>query len=199
MQVVQAVQDLHHHRPGLGLRNVLHLLQVGVEIAVGTVLQTKDYVTLGLEGVQQIDQVVVFDGEEDVLLVLQHLGLLDGGDGVLPDELEGTVLVVELALAEEDLGEPPTAQELADFEVTELEAVVADGFLEDGGDDGDLLDVGVSEDLEGAGALFIDELGEVVAEGHGLEAGSAVVIVFALLHKIEDMLLEVCVDGGEGV
>ncbi len=87
MEVVEAVEDLQHDVFGLSLGESLGLLEVGVEIAIGTVLQAEDYVMLGLEGVEQVDEVIVLDAEEDILLVLEHLHLLSGRDGVLPDEL----------------------------------------------------------------------------------------------------------------
>jgi len=40
----------------------------------------------GLEGVQQIDEVLVFDAEEDVAFVLEHLHFFGRGYGILSDE-----------------------------------------------------------------------------------------------------------------
>ena len=40
----------------------------------------------GLKGVQQIDEVLVFDAEEDVAFVLKHLHLFSRGYGILSDE-----------------------------------------------------------------------------------------------------------------
>jgi hypothetical protein len=61
-------------------------LEVGVEISIGAVLQAKDDVVFGLEGVEKIDQILMFYGEEDVLLVLQHLHLLCCGYRILSDK-----------------------------------------------------------------------------------------------------------------
>jgi len=40
----------------------------------------------GFEGVEQINEVLVFDAEEDVALILEHLHFFGGGYGVLSDE-----------------------------------------------------------------------------------------------------------------
>ena len=72
---------------GLSLGQILDLLEVGVKIAVGAVFQPEDDVVLGLKSVEEVDEVLVFYGEENVLLVLQHLYLLRCGYRVLTDEL----------------------------------------------------------------------------------------------------------------
>lgn len=87
MEVIEAVEDLGHDVLGLALAQVLHLLQVGVQIAVGTVLQPEDYVVLRLKGIQKIYQILVFYGKQNVFLVLEHLHLPGRGYRVLPYEL----------------------------------------------------------------------------------------------------------------
>ena len=51
MEVVQPVEDLQHDVLRLPLAQRLRPLQVGVQISIGTVLQPKDDVVLGLERV----------------------------------------------------------------------------------------------------------------------------------------------------
>lgn len=51
MEVVEPVEDLQHDVLRLPLGQRPRLLEVGVQISIGTVLQAKDDVMLGLEGV----------------------------------------------------------------------------------------------------------------------------------------------------
>lgn len=94
MEVIEAVKDLRHDVFGLPLGEVLHLLEVGVQIAVGTVLQSEDYVVLRLKSIQEIYEILVFYCKQNVLLVLEHFYLLCRGYGVLSYELQGAVLVI---------------------------------------------------------------------------------------------------------
>lgn len=87
MEVIEAVEDLSHDVLGLALTQVFHLLQVGVEIAVGTVLQPEDYVMLRLKSIQQIYEILVLYCKQNVFLVLEHLHLLGRSYRVLSYEL----------------------------------------------------------------------------------------------------------------
>jgi hypothetical protein len=126
VEVVETVKDLHHHRTGLRFGETFHFLEIGVKVAVGAVFQPEDDVALCLESVKEVDEVVVLDGEEDIFLVFKHLGFLDRCDGVLADELESAVLIVELAFPQEHLRKASAAEELEDLEVPELQTVIAD-------------------------------------------------------------------------
>ena len=94
MQVIQAPEDLHQYQASLRFGQTLHLLKVGVQISMRTVLQPEDNVVLGLEGIEQIDQVFVFDRKQYVFLVFKHFGLLHCCYCVLPDKFESTVLII---------------------------------------------------------------------------------------------------------
>lgn len=87
MQVVQTIQDLQHDVLGLSLGQSFHLLQVGVQIPIGAILQSKDNVMFGLECIEKVDQILVLYAEENVLLVLKHLHLFCCCYRVLTDEL----------------------------------------------------------------------------------------------------------------
>lgn len=117
MEVVEAVEDLGHDVFGLALRQVLCLLEVGVQIAVGAVLQPEDYVVLCLKSIQQIYEILVFYCKQNVLLVLEHFYLLCSSYGVLPYELQCAVLVVQPAFCEIHLRETTTPQKLNYLEI----------------------------------------------------------------------------------
>lgn len=76
MEVIEAVEDLSHYVLGLPLGEVLHLLEVGVQIAVRTVLQSEDYVVLRLKSIQEIYEILVFYCKQNVFFVLEHFYLL---------------------------------------------------------------------------------------------------------------------------
>lgn len=59
-----------------------------------TILQPKDNVVLGFEGIEQIDEVLVFDSKQYVFLVFKHLRLLYCCYCVLADKFESTVLII---------------------------------------------------------------------------------------------------------
>jgi hypothetical protein len=52
---------------------------------------------LGLEGVEEVNEVIVLDAEQDVPLVLEHLHFLSCGYRVLPDEFQGAILQIQSA------------------------------------------------------------------------------------------------------
>ena len=62
----------------------------------------------------------MFNSKEDVLFILKHLGLFDGGYCVLPDKLQRTILVVKFAFPQKYLRKTSAAQKLDDLEITEL-------------------------------------------------------------------------------
>lgn len=194
VQIFKSVEDLSHDISGLSLWQPFDFLKIGVKVSVGAIFKSKDNVSLGLERVEKINQVIMFNCKEDVLFVLKHLGLFDGGYCVLPDKLQRTILVVKFAFSQKYLRETSTAQKLDDFEITELQTIIADSFLEHGRNQGEFLDGVVSKCLEGGLSLLVDELSKVVTEGCGFKASSSEVVIFALFNELKDMFFEFCMN-----
>ena len=147
---------MSHDVSGLSFWQPFDLLKVGVEVSVGAIFKSKDYVSLGLERVEKINQVIMFDCKEDVLFILKHLCLFDGGYCVLSDKLQSTILVVKFAFPQKYLRKTSAAQKLDDLEIAELQTIIADSFLEHGRNQGEFLDGVVSECFEGGLSLLVD-------------------------------------------
>ena len=57
----------------LAFAQIFGPLEVGVEISVGTIFETEDYVIFSLEGIVKIDQILMFYAEQDIFFILEHL------------------------------------------------------------------------------------------------------------------------------
>jgi hypothetical protein len=153
----------------------------------------------GFERVQQVDEVVVFDREEDVLFILQHLHLLGSGDRILPDELQRAVLVVQPATTQKHLRETPAPQELDDIEVAKLQRLVAHRFPQQRRGDADFPDSFINKSLHRGISFTVDNLRKVVVEGHSFKPNAPVEGGLAFLYKLQQRFFEVGGETGEGV
>lgn len=87
------------------------------------------------------------------------------------------------------------AQEPDNLKVTELKAIIADGFFEESRHKRDFFEWAIDECFDGISSFFVDNLGKVVAEGDGFEADCSVEGGFAFFCELLDCFLEISMYG----
>ncbi len=128
--------------------------------------------------------------KKNISLILQHLHLLCSRYRVLADELQSAVLQVEPATREVDLREAAAAQKLNDLKIRKFQSLVRNRPPQQRRHEGELPDPVVQQLLESAARAAVDQLAQVVVEGHRLEPHQSVIIILALLCEFLNCLLE---------
>lgn len=128
--------------------------------------------------------------EENISLIFQHFHLFSSCYRVLTDELQSAVLQVHPATRQIDLREAAAPQKLNYLKIRKFQCLIRNRPPQQRRDQRELPDPVVEQLLERGRRVAVDQLAEIVVEGHRLEPHQSVIIILAPLRKFLNDPLE---------